>query len=123
ILLRSQDQNAELSLSWDDLDSASAPPSLELHLKLLRHFVGERKRQTGFNPTSSIVFGTSAKSPAGAGLGGSSALSIAMIGALSTWARGKQDFLSSGERLIEIARDTETTVIQVPAGLQDYYGA
>jgi D-glycero-alpha-D-manno-heptose-7-phosphate kinase len=30
---------------------------------------------------------------------------------------------TDGERLVEITRDVETTVIGVPAGMQDYYGA
>ena len=47
-----------------------------------------------------------------------------MTGALSTWATGYVvDPLRDGEKFIEITRDVETTVIQVPAGVQDYYGA
>jgi D-glycero-alpha-D-manno-heptose-7-phosphate kinase len=51
-----------------------------------------------------------------------------MIGALATWARSATpnwllDPQLEGENFIEIVRDIETTVIQVPAGLQDYYGA
>ncbi|MBU6375489.1 MAG: hypothetical protein KGQ59_05795, partial [Bdellovibrionales bacterium] len=32
-------------------------------------------------------------------------------------------FPAAGENLVEIVRDIETTVIKVPAGVQDYYGA
>jgi D-glycero-alpha-D-manno-heptose-7-phosphate kinase len=51
-----------------------------------------------------------------------------MIGALETWANPSrvENPLSpekEGEDFIEIVRDVETTVIRVPAGLQDYYGA
>lgn len=126
ILLRSDDQNHELKLGWDQLETASAPPQLELHLKFLRYFAREKaKAQGGLAAISQngLSLRTLARSPAGAGLGGSSTLSIAMIGALATWSRGQVDVLKDGERLIEIARDTETTVINVPAGLQDYYGA
>src|ERR1700679_3898199 len=42
ICLRSEDQGHELKLKWADLPGASAPPQLELHLKLLRHFARER---------------------------------------------------------------------------------
>lgn len=125
--LRSQDQGHELKLAWDALESAVAPPQLELHLKLLRHFARERlqhARGYGFD----LTLGSHAQSPAGAGLGGSSTLSVAMAGALATWARQGTsreavDVLRDGVELIEIVRDVETTVIQVPAGVQDYYGA
>lgn len=120
ISLRSEDQNVEMSLEWKELSTATAPPQLELHLKLLRHFVNLRKQ----DPGSGLRLITRARSPAGAGLGGSSSLSVAISGALSTWAEGKvPDPALDGVRLIRIVRDTETTVIQVPAGLQDYYGA
>jgi D-glycero-alpha-D-manno-heptose-7-phosphate kinase len=50
-----------------------------------------------------------------------------MIGALATWAKGDDsqpiEPWHDGELYIEIVRDIETTVIQVPAGMQDYYGA
>lgn len=125
--LRSQDQGHELKLAWDALENAVAPPQLELHLKLLRHFARERSHHAcgyGFD----LTLGSHAKSPAGAGLGGSSTLSVAMAGALATWARQGTvretvDVLRDGVELIEIVRDVETTVIQVPAGVQDYYGA
>jgi D-glycero-alpha-D-manno-heptose-7-phosphate kinase len=47
-----------------------------------------------------------------------------MIGALATWAHNRKiDPETEGETFIEIVRDVETTVIKVPAGIQDYYGA
>ena len=47
-----------------------------------------------------------------------------MIGALASWAKGQPvNPLEEGEKWIDIVRDVETTVIQVPAGVQDYYGA
>jgi D-glycero-alpha-D-manno-heptose-7-phosphate kinase len=36
---------------------------------------------------------------------------------------GSVDPLRQGESLVEVTRDVESTVIKVPAGLQDYYGA
>lgn len=124
VILRAQDQGTELRLPWEAFEARTGmprevTPQLELHYKLLRHFVHERKKR----PTGGLSLSTVAKSPAGAGLGGSSALSVSMIGALATWSRGRVDFERDGEKLIEITRDVETTVIQVPAGLQDYYGA
>jgi len=122
VTLRSDDQGHEVKLSWQQvLDGSHAPhPALVLHYKLLRHFAREapESRRAG------LTLSTRAKSPAGAGLGGSSTLSIAMVGALATWATGKPlDPLKDGVRMIELVRDIETTVINVPAGMQDYYGA
>lgn len=121
VTLKSDDQGHELKLTWNqlcgDYEAIKPHPSLELHVKLLRHFSQFK------HPKGGLTLRTRAKSPAGAGLGGSSTLSIAMIGALSKWVNPTVDLMKEGERLIEIARDIETTVIKVPAGLQDYYGA
>jgi D-glycero-alpha-D-manno-heptose-7-phosphate kinase len=57
--------------------------------------------------------------PAGAGLGGSSALAIACIGALNRLVGERYQ----PRKFITIAANVETTVIRVPAGFQDYYGA
>ncbi len=118
IVLRSEDQGIEARFQWNELAKAQVSPALELHLKLLRFFARDQKQKQSLRLT------TKAKSPAGAGLGGSSTLSVALIGALASWARGKIVApLTEGENFIEIVRDVESTVIQVPAGLQDYYGA
>jgi D-glycero-alpha-D-manno-heptose-7-phosphate kinase len=128
-VLRSDDQNAEMTVTQEDLKkNIHVPPQLELHYKLLKFFY-EKRIQLGITDFSSdFKLSTRAQSPAGAGLGGSSTLSIAMIGALETWANPSRvekplDPLVEGESFIEVVRDVETTVIQVPAGLQDYYGA
>lgn len=125
VILRSDDQRNELKIPWNRLQQASqVPPGLELHYKLLNFFLEKRKQKGEADLTGDLVLRTLARSPAGAGLGGSSALSIALIGALATWAAGTSiDPLTEGESFIEIVRDVETTVIQVPAGLQDYYGS
>jgi D-glycero-alpha-D-manno-heptose-7-phosphate kinase len=123
-VLKTEDQKTELKLSWEAILSdqpLDVPPQLELHAKLLRFFA--KKRTSA--PQGNITLSTSAKSPAGAGLGGSSTLSVSLVGALSSWARDGEPPQPSteGERFIEIVRDIETTVIKVPAGVQDYYGA
>jgi D-glycero-alpha-D-manno-heptose-7-phosphate kinase len=128
VTLRSNDQNTELQFSWKSIQSGlTPPPSLELHFKLLKYFF-EMAVRKGADPTkNNLALSTRARSPAGAGLGGSSTLSVAMIGALAKWTAllcGEQiDPKDQGNQLIEIVRDIETTVIQVPAGLQDYFGA
>ncbi|MDR3607966.1 MAG: hypothetical protein P4M08_11380 [Oligoflexia bacterium] len=121
ITLRSEDLGQEMKLAWADLETAVAPPQLELHLKLLRFIA----RKHGASPKGELTLRTKAGSPAGAGLGGSSTLSVALVGALTAWAKGESqaDILTEGEALVEVVRDIETTVIQVPAGVQDYYGA
>ena len=130
VVLKSEDQNLHLHFPWSALDTIEAiPPGLQLHYRLLRYFVQKRLGPSfSLKSLPSLHLSTRAQSPAGAGLGGSSTLSIAMIGALATWVselkkEGPLNTTRDGENFIEIVRDVETTVIQVPAGMQDYYGA
>ncbi len=123
VILRAEDQGTELRFSWNEIETVSPPPTLELHWKYLRYFLDIKKKSGRFLPTVGLSLSTRAKSPAGAGLGGSSTLSVSIIGALKVWCDGSVNIEVDGERLVEITRDVETTVIKVPAGLQDYYGA
>ncbi|HYI12387.1 MAG TPA: hypothetical protein VEK57_25255 [Thermoanaerobaculia bacterium] len=66
---------------------------------------------------SSIKITTRTDAPRGSGLGGSSALSITLVRALSELAGNPVD----GEELITLVRDLETRLLGVPAGVQDYY--
>ncbi len=59
------------------------------------------------------------EAPKGAGLAGSSALLVALCGALI---KGAHQPLSK-ERFLRVVRDIETRLIKVPAGMQDYYPA
>jgi D-glycero-alpha-D-manno-heptose-7-phosphate kinase len=72
-----------------------------------------------FEPRNGFTLETDSESPAGAGLGGSSSLNIAICGALTRFT-GKR--LSSKE-LIELAGDVEAQVLGVPTGEQDYFAA
>jgi D-glycero-alpha-D-manno-heptose-7-phosphate kinase len=65
---------------------------------------------------SGLTMTTRGESPAGAGIAGSSALNIAVCGALNEWAGTSH----GPETLLEIAKDIEAQVIRVPTGLQDY---
>lgn len=127
VVIESQDQNAEIRLPWSQFEAQveKLPAGLILSGKLISYFAQLKRQSTaGLDTLMDIRLKTSAQSPAGAGLGGSSTLAIATLGALSTWLNGNPpDPVQEGQKLIEIARDIETTLIQVPAGLQDYYGA
>jgi D-glycero-alpha-D-manno-heptose-7-phosphate kinase len=80
-------------------------PTLPLLGRLAHHF-GAR----------GVTLTTCGESPAGAGIAGSSALNIAVCGALDAWSRRGL----SPEALLEVAKDVEAQVINVPTGLQDY---
>lgn len=59
---------------------------------------------------------THSNAPSGAGLAGSSALNIALCGALSAHTGIKL----SKQKLIDTAKDIEAALLRVPTGLQDY---
>jgi D-glycero-alpha-D-manno-heptose-7-phosphate kinase len=110
IEIRSEDQEVSHRLpSIDYVDEIESGHPLELILRLLAFF----RPEGGLNITTSCM------SPAGAGLGGSSALNIALCGALNSVIGGKY----SREELITIAKNVETKVLKVPAGVQDYFPA
>jgi D-glycero-alpha-D-manno-heptose-7-phosphate kinase len=123
VILESVDLKKSHTFTWEEiLDSRTAAiPELVLPVRLLRYFA-----KLHSNPRAlSLHMKTEAKSPAGAGLGGSSALSISIIGALWKWTnpRTPLDLEKDGEFLISLTRDVESQVLYGPAGLQDYYGA
>ncbi|MEO5896223.1 MAG: GHMP kinase [Vicinamibacterales bacterium] len=59
---------------------------------------------------------TRCESPVGAGIAGSSALNIAVCGALAAWCERPL----SDDLLLQIAQNIEAQVIDVPTGVQDY---
>ena len=123
VRIESIDLGRALDFTWEEIldTSTQALPELILPVKLLRYFAKLHP-----NPRAvSVTLKTEAKSPAGAGLGGSSALSISIIGALYKWVNPKTplDLEKDGEFLISLTRDVESQVLYGPAGLQDYYGA
>lgn len=67
---------------------------------------------------------TKAKSPAGAGLGGSSCLAVAFCRAIAE-ARKQFDrayVIPTEEIIVRTAQDVESRVIHAPTGVQDYWG-
>ena len=82
---------------------------LGLVTRLIQHFV----------PKGGVEVVTRSEAPAGAGLAGSSALAVAVCGALAR-ATGK---ILAPRDLIEIVRDHEAAHLGIPTGLQDYGAA
>jgi D-glycero-alpha-D-manno-heptose-7-phosphate kinase len=78
---------------------------LELLGRLLHYFQAE-----------GLELRTRSDSPFGAGIAGSSALNIAVCGALAEWGDRK----IPDELLLQIAQNVEAQVIDVPTGVQDY---
>ena len=109
IILESRDREVTFETRLADIEGLAREERLELIAKLVHFF----KPETGFHLVAESM------APAGAGLGGSSALAIACIGALNRLVGDRYE----PRKFITIAANVETTVIRVPAGFQDYYGA
>lgn len=73
-------------------------------------------RLVRFFRADNLTLRTRGESPTGAGIAGSSALNVAVCGALAEWAGMTID----AEQLLTIAMNVEAQVINVPTGLQDY---
>ncbi len=70
-----------------------------------------------FRPQGGFTLTTDSEAPAGAGIGGSSAMAVAICAALDRFTgagKSKVDW-------IHISRDAEAVVICVPTGIQDHY--
>jgi len=70
-----------------------------------------------FRPPGGLTLTTNSEAPAGAGIGGSSAMAVAICAALDRCTgagRSKVDW-------IHISRDAEAIVIHIPTGMQDHY--
>jgi D-glycero-alpha-D-manno-heptose-7-phosphate kinase len=72
-----------------------------------------RKRVDGVRVSLSSAF------PVGAGLGGSSAAGVAIMGALTTWTDGEPD----PQRIAEESRAVEVEELGIAGGRQDHYAA
>ena len=109
VVLESRDRKEAFETTLSAIEDLIQEERLELISKLVHFF----KPTTGFHLTAER------NAPAGAGLGGSSTLAIACIGALNRLVGNRY----SPDKFIQIAANIETTVIKVPAGVQDYYSA
>jgi D-glycero-alpha-D-manno-heptose-7-phosphate kinase len=104
-------ESRDLKTSFETSLSAIADLRLEQRLELVSKLVHFFKPATGFHLVAE------SNVPAGAGLGGSSALAIACIGALNRLVGNRYE----ERKFVTIAANVESTVIKVPAGFQDYY--
>jgi D-glycero-alpha-D-manno-heptose-7-phosphate kinase len=109
IVLESRDRGVAFDTSIDRIDELGGDKQLELVSKMV-HF---------FRPSTGFRLIANSDAPAGAGISGSSALAIALIGALNRLVGNRYD----ERKFITIAANIETTVIKVPAGFQDYHPA
>jgi D-glycero-alpha-D-manno-heptose-7-phosphate kinase len=103
VAIRSIDTGREIeAVTWREL-------ALDGDLSLLRWLLH-------FFRAKGLTLTTRAESPAGAGIAGSSALNIAVCGAMSCWTGANLD----EEALLRIAMNVEAQAIGVPTGVQDY---
>ena len=109
IILESRDRGVRVETTVDRIDDLANDDRLELVSKMVHFF----RPEVGFHLIAN------SEAPAGAGISGSSALAIALIGGLNRLVGDRYEPSS----FIGIAANVETTVIRVPAGIQDYYPA
>jgi D-glycero-alpha-D-manno-heptose-7-phosphate kinase len=103
LLIVSEDTGRRVEAArWSELrDNAE----LRLLGRLLHHF-----------QVDGLEMRTRSESPVGAGIAGSSALNIAVCGALSAWTGQSL----TDDALLQIAMNVEAQAIDVPTGVQDY---
>lgn len=111
-IVESKDRDARVEVN--SLEELRGDDELSLISKLIYFFLQPQAgTQTGLQITTDCM------APAGAGLAGSSALNIAVCGALNHLTGSRYPV----ERLPFIAINVETQVLKVPAGYQDYFPA
>ena len=101
-LVSTDTESREGAASWSALGHSGPLPLLAL---LARHYRLDNATLT-----------TRGESPAGAGIAGSSALTIAACGALARWTQSPCD----ADDILQVAMNVECQTIRVPTGVQDY---
>ena len=92
---------------FDSVASLPERHPLDLIFKTLKYY----------RPKKGLSIVTSSEAPPGSGIGGSSALNIALHGALNAFTKKGL----SKRQMLEAAMNIETQVISVPTGWQDYF--
>lgn len=109
----SQDQNSSVAGTWLEVVDNKRLPLLGLLLKAI---------WSPKLPKLTII--TAARSPAGAGLGGSSCLAVTLASGLFKARQLAQgDEPPSEHELVQLCSDVEARLIHAPTGVQDYWGA
>jgi D-glycero-alpha-D-manno-heptose-7-phosphate kinase len=110
--LESRTDGRVVLISDDTGERVESPSAVDLDIgrlplvaRLVRHF-----------NAGGVTVTTRSDSPVGAGLGGSSAMNVALIAALAEWT----DRPIGDEALLTLAMNVEAQVIAVPTGVQDY---
>jgi D-glycero-alpha-D-manno-heptose-7-phosphate kinase len=107
-----------------DLGRRESFPSLDTLRQGKRFLLPLPARLTlALAPSRGFTLETDSDVPAGSGLGGSSALNIAICGALVKYTGARLPGINVPQRMIELARNVEAQVLGVPTGEQDYYSA
>jgi len=107
--LVAEDIGREVLLPFGPGDAGPGECELPLHAEVIRCHA----------PARPLRLSSRSGVPAGSGLGGSSALAVAMIGAL----RASRGEAIDPERIAPLARDLEARILQVPTGTQDHLAA
>ncbi len=103
VVVFSEDTGARVDVDhWSELRDN---PELTLLARLLHHFQAE-----------GLELRTHSESPVGAGIAGSSAMNIAVCGALRAWTGAPY----SDDELMDLAMNVEAQAISVPTGAQDF---
>jgi D-glycero-alpha-D-manno-heptose-7-phosphate kinase len=103
IVIVSEDTGTRVEAAhWSELRDTT---ELRLLGRLLHHF-----------QVQGLELRTRSESPVGAGIAGSSALNIAVCGALSAWTEQPL----TDDQMLQVAMNVEAQAIDVPTGVQDY---
>jgi D-glycero-alpha-D-manno-heptose-7-phosphate kinase len=112
------DASAQIRLVSRDIKLQETFPSLDALAKAKRYRLPLLAEIVKFyQPRGGFTLTTDSEAPAGAGIGGSSAMAVAICAALDRFTGAGK----SKEDWIHISRDAEAIVIQVPTGTQDHY--
>ena len=98
-------EDSEQRVEVDHWSQLREGHDLRLLGRILHYFLAE-----------GIELTTRSDSPVGAGIAGSSALNIAVCGALNAWSGGHR----KPDEIFQIAMNVEAQAIDVPTGVQDY---
>jgi D-glycero-alpha-D-manno-heptose-7-phosphate kinase len=113
IVIASED--TQRTIEFDDVQAVKGDHDLKL-LTLLTHWFLRGPEAPPHGRKDGLTLTTRSESPTGAGIGGSSALNVAVCAALAQWTRHHYE----PEAMLAIAMNVEAQAISVPTGVQDY---